>query len=142
MTAKEYLSKIYKYRRTLQKIEEKLEALYAEASGVKAITYDKDAVQVSPENHLEAMMIQVSEEADHWVSMKAVYERELRARIRMIDGLDRADYSEILQLRYLSNEDGVMRLEEIALKMNLSYERVRHLHGEALEAFRKKYLLQ
>ena len=34
-----------------------------------------------------------------------------------------------------------MMLEEIAVRMHLSYHRVKHLHGEALQAFAKKYKL-
>lgn len=139
MTAKEYLSKIYTYRRSLQRIEEHIEELYNEAAGLKAITYDKDKVQVSLDNRMETIIVRIDEQAKEWRDLKLRYEQELRARVAMIDGLDRADYSEILRLRYVEGER-MMRLEEIAVRMSLSYERVRHLHGEALEAFRKKYL--
>ena len=142
MTAKEYLSKIQTYRQMVQTYAERIEELYHEATGVKAIVYDKDRVQVSPENRFEEMMVRIDAEAEKWAKARMRYERETQKRIEQIAGLERNDYVEILRLRYVElDKDGrPMTLEEIACKMHLSFWRTAHLHGEALEAFRRKYL--
>lgn len=46
MTAKEYLSEIQKYKRIAGSMEMRMEELRTQAEGVKAITYDKDRIQV------------------------------------------------------------------------------------------------
>ena len=142
MTAKEYLQKIAIYRRALDSAAYNIEALYAEAAGVKAIVYDKDRVQTSPENRFEKMMVRIDAEAEKWARMRARYEREVRKRIDQISRLSNPDHAEILRLRYIDlKKDGRQRtLEEIAVQMVKSYPRIKHLHGEALEAFRRKYM--
>lgn len=142
MTAKEYLSKIQTYRHIMQTHADRIEELYHDASGLKAIVYDKDRVQTSPENTMEKLFERIDTEAEKYVKARLRYEREVQKRIDQIAGMDRADYSEILRLRYIEvDKDGrQLSLEEISCRMHLSFYRVAHLHGEALEAFRKKYL--
>lgn len=141
MTAKEYLMKIQIHKRSIESIQQKIEMLYNEAAGIKAIVYDKDHVQTSPENRFEEMMIRIDAECSKWVRMRIRYEREVRKRVNQINKLGNPDYSELLMLRYVDLEDGRQRsLEEIAYRMHKSYPRIKHMHGEALEAFRRKYL--
>ena len=141
MTAKDYLMKIQIHKRTIESVQQKIETLYNEAAGIKAIVYDKDHVQTSPENRMEEIMIRIDAESQKWVRMRIRYEREVRKRVDQISKLGNADYSELLMLRYVDLDDGRQRsLEEIAYRMHKSYQRVRHMHGEALEAFRRKYL--
>lgn len=141
MTAKEYLMKIQIHKRSIESIQQKIEMLYNEAAGIKAIVYDKDHVQTSPENRFEEMMIRIDAECGKWVRMRIRYEREVRKRVNQINKLGNPDYSELLMLRYVDLEDGRQRsLEEIAYRMHKSYPRIKHMHGEALEAFRRKYL--
>ena len=140
MTAKEYLNKIATYRRALDDLAWKIEALYQEAGGLKAIVYDKDRVQVSPENKFEQMMMKVEAEAQKWARMKVRYEKEVRKRIDQIDRLSNPDHAEILRLRYVDlKQDGRQRtLEEISVKIGLSFYRTAHLHGEALAEFSRR----
>ena len=142
MTAKEYLSKIQTYRQMMEAYSLRIEELYHEATGIKAIVYDKDRVQVSPENRFEQVMVKIDAEVEKWAKARLRYEDEVRKRTEQIAGMERPDYSEILRLRYVElDKDGrPMTLEEISCRMHLSFHRVAHLHGEALEAFRRKYL--
>lgn len=142
MTAKEYLSKIQTYRQAMQSYAYRIEELYHDAAGIKAIVYDKDRVQVSPENRFEQIMAKIDAEARKWAAARLKYEKEVQKRIDQIAGMERAEYAEILRLRYIElDADGrMMSLEEISCRMHLSFYRVAHLHGEALEAFRRKYL--
>lgn len=142
MTAKEYLSKIQTYRRIMNSYADRIEELYHEASGLKAIVYDKDRVQTSPENKLEKIFQAIDKEAQKYAKARSKYEMEVRKRTKQIAGMERPDYSEILRLRYVDLDlDGQPHtLEEISCLMHLSFWRTAHLHGEALEAFRRKYL--
>ena len=141
MTAKEYLSKIQTYRQTMQMYADRIEELYHEAAGIKAIVYDKDRVQVSPENRFEQIMAKIDAEARKWARARLRYEKEVRKRMEQVAGLERADYAEILRLRYvdISKDGRPLTLEQIACTMHLSFYRVAHLHGEALQAFDRKY---
>ena len=47
-----------------------------------------------------------------------------------IDAVEDARYRELLELRYIVG----MRWERIAVEMNYNYDRIRHMHGEALRA--------
>ena len=142
MTAKEYLSKIQTYRRTVQTYADRIEELYHDASGLRAIVYDKERVQVSPENKLEKIFEKIDREAEKYAKARVRYEVEVQKRVDQISGMDRPEYCEILRLRYVElEEDGNMKtLEQIACMMHLSFWRTAHLHGEALEAFRRRYL--
>ena len=135
MTAKEYLSKIQGYKQTLQKYVDRIEELYADASGLKAIVYDKDRAQVSPEDRMEKIFIKIEAEAEKYARARIRYERELHKRIDMIGALDNAQYIQILTLRYIDGK----RWEEIACLMNYSFRHVTRLHGQALAAFTARY---
>lgn len=135
MTAKEYLARIQIYRSQLDTITLRMEELYTEAEGVKAIVYDKDKVQVSPENRFEAAMIRLEAEAEKWARARKRYEEEARKRIGMIERLDNNAHVRVLTLRYIEGK----RWEEIAEELHYSFRHVTRLHGEALTAFSRKY---
>ena len=106
MTAKEYLMKIQIHRRSIESVQQKIEMLYNEAAGIKAIVYDKDHVQTSPANRFEEMMIRIDAECSKWARMRIRYEREVRKRVDQISKLGNPDYSELLMLRYVDLDDG------------------------------------
>ena len=142
MKAKEYLTKINLYRYQLERIRENLERLHHEATGVKAIVYDKDHVQTSPENRLETMMIRIEVEGEKWAKKQAQYERELRKRIDQISKLTNPDHAQLLTLRYIDTDARGNQLtwDVIANKMGWSYSKVTHMHGEALQEFTRRFL--
>lgn len=142
MTAKEYLQKIQKYRQIMEAYSDRIEELYNEAAGLKAIVYDKDRVQVSVTNQMEEIFAQIDAEVQKYIKARMRYEREVRKRIDQIAGLSKPEYVEILTLRYIETDENgrPLALERIACIMHMSFYRVAHLHGEALEAFRRKYL--
>lgn len=143
MTAKEYLSKIQIYRRAIMSTQLRIEELEHQASGIRAITYDRDRVQVSLENRMEDIMVRIATQAEKMGKQIIRYQREVAKREKQIAGMDNPDYAEILRLRYIELDEGgrPMSLEEIACEMHLSFYRVAHLHGEALETFKRKYLM-
>lgn len=140
--AKDYLSQIRTMKDAIDRCYDHIEELYHEASGVKAIVYDKDRVQVSPSNKLEELMARIDEEAEKWARMRVRYDRKLRKVTEQIRRMPNPTHAEILRLRYLdSDKDGrMLTFEAISCRMGYSYGRIKHLHGEALEAFRRRYL--
>ena len=135
MTAKEYLSKIQKHRYMMEKYSQRIEELYHMASGLKAIVFDKDRVQTSPDNQMENIFVMIDAEARKYARARARYEKEARKRAEQIAKLDNVLHIKILTMRYI---DG-MRWEEIACEIGYSFRHVTRLHGEALAAFTAMY---
>lgn len=142
MTAKEYLRKVHDMRRRQDRLLERLIELKEQAQGIKAITYDKDRVQTSPVNRFEELMVRLADLETRYAFAIARYNTEIQQIEAQIESLDNADYEEVLRLRYLVKTPNYkpMRLEEIALRMHKSYPRIRHMHGEALEEFRRRFM--
>lgn len=134
MTAKEYLSKIQTYRQMLAALELRIEELYSKADGLKAITYDKDRVQITVENQFEELVVKLIAEADKWVTLRVKCEREMRKRVERIHKLDNPTYIRLLTLRYIEEK----RWEEIACIMNYTFRHVIRLHGAALADFARR----
>lgn len=142
MTAKEYLTKIQTYRRIMQAYADRIEELSHDASGLKAIVYDKDRVQTSPQDHMEAVFVKIDREAEKYAKARARYEREVRKRMAQIEQMDKPEHAELLRWRYVEvkRNGEPYNLFEVAKKMHMSFDWVRHLHGKALEEFKKKFL--
>lgn len=135
MTAKEYLSEIQKMRRLLHSLELRAEELRTQAEGVKAIRYDGDKVQVSPTNMMEKLVPLLVEIEEEYGRQVLKYHEAVLTRIRQIEALS-AQSAELLTLRYI---DG-LSLWKVSKRMHKEYDWTRHLHGMALEEFRKKWL--
>ena len=144
MTTKEYLLQANRARQELRNYEDRLEELRASAGGLKAITYDKDKVQVSPSDVLMESVVKL-------ISMEEEYAEQLvrchRTILRITDQINKLpnpDHSEILRLRYLTPDKygRLPTMKRIARMTNRSFDRTIHLHGEALRAFWQKYLQQ
>ena len=143
MTAKEYLQSVQKKRRQMLSLMYRVEELHEQAEGVRAIVYDKDRIQTSPENKMEKLLAEILPELeDKYAKAIERYHVAFQKAEAQIAGMEKPDHAEILRLRYLEvNEDGRQySLEEVAVMMHKSYYRTKHLHGEALESFRRKYM--
>lgn len=142
MTAKEYLQTIRKYRRVAQSLAGDIEVIRNEIGGLKAVTYDKDRVQVSPSNRTEELIPKLIKTEEMYVAALIKYRTECAKRIQQIAELDNPDHVEILRLRYIeSDKDGhPLSWQTIADTMHWSYSKVTHMHGYALQAFARKYL--
>lgn len=136
MTAKEYLSQ---YRAAQAKIEHRQKQLadFKARIGLSGINLS-EKVQTSPRDSL-------SEDVARAVDIEA----EIRAEIADCEALKHRIISEIHQIpdavyikilfkRYIENKD----LWEISREKDTkySYDRIRHLHGYALQAFYNQFL--
>lgn len=135
MTAKEYLQQLDTLRDEIESTNLALEKIFTEAQGIKAIVYDKDKVQVSPDNHSENFMIKLAELGEDYARMQMRYKLERDKRIAMINSLANPIHVRILRKRYIDGKT----FEEIAVALHYTYRHVTRLHGSALQEFTIKY---
>lgn len=137
MNAKEYLRQIgdckYQIECDMQRLDELRE--FATATGSKELK--ADIVQTSIKNAgLEEIVGKI---VDCEVAIRDEIGAYLKLQefiISQIRGLEADNqYIELLLRRYVHGE----RFEVIAVGMGYSYERIRHMHGEALEVFGNQY---
>ena len=141
MTAKEYLLDIRKKKHAMQSLMYRCAELRDQAAGIGAITYDRDRVQTSPEDRMGKVMAELVDLQDRYGNAIALYHEAVIKRTEQIERLANPDQVEILRLRDIEEDahGNQMSLEEIAYKMHRSFFRIAHLHGEALQAFDRKY---
>ena len=135
MTAKEYLQQLDTLRDEIESTNLALEKIFTEAQGIKAIVYDKDKVQVSPDNHSENFMIKLAELGEDYARMQMRFKLECDKRIAMINSLANPVHVRILRKRYIDGKT----FEEIAVALHYTYRHVTRLHGSALQEFSAKY---
>ena len=134
-TPKEYLRQLRTAEIKIEQKEEELERLKSSLESISAGT-DSERVQTTPRDRL-------SEEVTHIVDLEEEINEDLGAMLMLrnkiineIQSMDNPVYINILYKRYVQYKS----LEEIAVEMNYSYTRLRHLHGRALQGFKKKYI--
>ena len=140
MKAKEYLSQIRKAEIMIRIRMKELQRLKEDTVYISAVRYDKVTVQAASEDATP-----FGRAVEESVSLQLEIEKRIRnltqkrhTIINEIEGLNNANYIELLKLRYIDNE----RFEAIACTMGYSYDRIIHMHGEALAEFGRLYLGQ
>lgn len=133
---KKYLMQIKLLDVKIKQKREEYESLKELTQSVGGLDYSKERVQIgfTSSDSLSNSVIRYIELEDEIKSdiCKLV---ELRHNaIDMIHELTNEQYIEILYKRYIEYKS----LELIAVEMNLSYDYVRHLHGQALNDLRQK----
>lgn len=135
MTPKEYLSKIILLDQRIETNLESIERLKARAASVTSrISDDKGQGTNTPHDFTDTIAKvlvleeKVNQEIDQLVDLKSKITKE-------INGLDNKVYAVLLLKRYVLGRP----LLEIAKDMSYSYAWIRHMHGEALEDFKKTY---
>lgn len=139
MTAKEYLSQIRKAEIMIRIRAQELQKLKEDTAYISAIRYDKARVQTSPDG--SGFSKAVEESVSLQLEIEKRIQRLTKKRhdiITQIEGLKNTNHIELLKLRYIDGE----RFEAIACSMGYSFDRIRHMHGEALQAFGRQYLNQ
>ena len=134
-TPKENLRQLRTAEIKIEQKEEELERLKSSLESISTGT-DSERVQTTPRD-------KVSEDVPQMVDLKREIESDIKALlilknkiINEIQSMDNPVYINILYKRYVQYKS----LEEIAVEMSYSYTRLRHLHGRALQGFKKKYI--
>lgn len=144
VTAKEYLSEILKNRICIKQTEDKIMELRARAFSLNSMDYSTEPVQVSksPGAAFEKQIDAVLKLSTELESYKTVLLEEEIKKIIEIQSLQNIKHIELLYKRYVENKS----LERIAAEMQTldempySYDRIRHMHMEALNAFQDEIL--
>ncbi len=133
MTAKKYLGELKRMSMRIEQKEAEKQALYS--AGLSGAAPDRERVTGSTEDRMPDLVYRIAEigaEIDRQISE---YLHRKHAIIDQIQGLNNENYIAVLYKRYVEFK----RLEEIAREMSYSYDRVRHLHGRALQGFERTY---
>ena len=141
MTAKQYLSEVIKLKKKAQSLSRKEKELRTKAEGLRAITYDKDRVQVSTGDQMPdivALMIEVQK--DYATTVAECY-RQIKEREDRIGALKSVRQIDVLRWRYLEDKDGRQyTFEEIAEIMVIQDKSsVINLHKRAIKAFANRW---
>lgn len=137
VTAKDYLGKIRRLDFQIQQKEKQISDARMLQGSVKAFDYTGVKVQTSP--HGDATINKAIDlmELEQELSESLKNLQVVRAKIiDEIATLPNEIHVELLTLRYCNLE----RFEQIAVDMCLSFDRIRHLHGEALRSFQTEVL--
>lgn len=99
----------------------------------KAIVYDKDKVQVSPEDRFSEICSRISDmQEELGESIAALKTKQIKAE-QMIRTLDDPDEREVMRWYYLSVKGNrLYTWREVAIQMNYYCRHVLRLHGNAL----------
>ena len=141
MTAKQYLGEVIKLKKKAKSLSQKEEDLRTKAEGLRAITYDKDRVQVSTGDRMpDVIALMVEVQADYGETIAECY-RLIKEREEKIGALKSIRQIEVLRWRYLEDKDGRQYyFSEIAEKMHVAdTSAVIKLHKRAIKSFANKW---
>lgn len=104
----------------------------------KAVTYDKDRVQITPEDILAksaAQVVQMQEELGLSIAKLKIKKAKAETLIRKLDS---SDEREVMRYYYLDfTRQGLLKWEDVAQKMHLDKRQVFRIHGNALSNLSK-----
>lgn len=136
MNAKEYLEQIQLLDVKIQQDLERLEEMKHSASGMRAIRYDTDKVQVSPSDKLCADTARIID-FDEYINREIDRFADQKERvIQQIQGMSNANHMKLLFKVYVQYKT----VKQAAAEMNISYSYSVELHKKALQTFETIYL--
>ena len=100
----------------------------------KTIVYDKDKVQVSPDDKFSEVCAKISDmQEELGMSIMRLKEKQIRAEL-MIRNLEDPDEREVLRWYYLTlYENRPLTWQQVAIRMNYYRRHVIRIHGNALQ---------
>ena len=136
MDPKEYLKQIRYLDECIRQKEIQLELMISRRTFLQGIDYSKERVQTSIDGGgFTEMSDKIADLYSEIEKEKDNYYKQRNEIINQIQKLENADHCEILHMRYAEFKS----FEEIACLKYLSYDRIIHVHGEALKKFKEKY---
>ena len=136
MTAKQYLRQLTKLELNIMVLTEELEERRTRLTSTAAPQLG-EKVQSSPKGDVFAsMMAALADKELQRAELIYAYERQRDIIVEQILGMENATQSTVLYMRYVKHNS----LGDIAKALIYSYDRICHIHGEALMAFSKQYL--
>lgn len=136
MTAKEYLRQIQCIKYKIELIESEIQELRENLTAIGGAP-DGERVQTSSNGDtLPNRIGRILEKEEKRKRLLYAYTEKREIIIDQILALQDKRYVEILYKRYIEGK----RLEQIACECNYSYDHIRRIHGQALQAFTKIFL--
>lgn len=135
MNAKDYLEQLQLLDTKINQNLERLEEIKHSASGVRAIRYDIDKVQVSPSDHMcdtVTRYLDLDEHINREIDRFADAKEKV---IKQIQGLKTAKHMMMLFKVYVQYKT----VKEASVEMKISYSYAIEVHKKALEAFENQY---
>lgn len=131
MEVKKFLNNLIKIDQEIKFLSERIEE--ARTSAESCTVALSERVQSSSSTDMSSIIVQINKLED---KLSELMSQKLKMQIKVIDAISQMSnqtYAEIINRRYLKNEN----LVSIAYHMNYSYSHIKHLHGKALLEFRK-----
>ena len=137
MSVKEYLMQIQNKNGEIKNQEEYIQRL-KDSLDIAGVSYDRERVQTSPDfDKFGKIYGQIDEEERKLEEMR---NRLVETRVKIISQIHEIEndkFQRILNYVYVD----AMTLNRTAIEMSFSYDYIKELHGQALQVFRDKFLL-
>lgn len=140
MTAKEYLSKLRIYEQSANNKQKQYELIRKGIRYLENIRHDEEELGTTPQGTLSDSIAKLKDSEKEVVAETERYINLYNDGVEKINSLSRPEYVEILTRRYLENDHIKRKLEWIAVDLQFSYDRIRHMHTEALQEFSRRFL--
>ena len=137
MTAKEYLRQIYRINNEIKRMQRQKDFIQQQLYSLSSPAGQRDVrVQTSTSGDSMLNLIAKADEIKHDLDDRMARLLELHDQICIqISGMEDERYKTLLSDRYTY----MMTWEEIAVDMHMAVRHIYRLHGDALQAFAKKY---
>ena len=136
MDARTYLEEIRRLGDSIAEYEREIERLRTELESISGVSYDSISVMASVSGDTLTNKVARIMELEDQVSDAMIERAERRAQIiAQINKLPNRVQMTLLIKRYVDS----LKFEQIALDMNYSYDRIIHIHKEALRSFEEMY---
>ena len=135
LTTKEYLQSINDMKHKIVDQVEYIQRL-RDSLGIAGISYDKDRVQTSHDgDKFSEIFARIDEEEKVLEEMQELLVNKRVRILNEIHELDDDKHKRLLNIIYVDCKN----LKKCANIMNFSYDYIKELHGEALQAFSEKF---
>lgn len=136
MTAKQYLQQLRRIAGHIAVLQEEIIRCRSRLESTTLnITGDRVQTSIGGDRFAD-QVASLADKEQVYVDMLEEYETLRQRIVAKILGMDNPVYSRLLYARYVQGRT----LASIADENAYSYDRMRHIHGEALQAFAEKYL--
>ena len=129
---KEFFRQIRKEQSEITHLSEMIERERASLLP-QAIQYDKEHIQVSPENLFENSMVKLTDmDTRLRESIKALKYRKAQAE-EMLFLLDNSDEREVMRWYYMDTKEGkLLKWDDVAKEMSYDTRHILRIHGSAI----------
>lgn len=139
MRGKEYFESIRLKKNSIAYLERRMEELREMSTSLGKFGYDEPQVQTSHDkNHYEKMIVELVDLAKQYEELRQECAKEMAiADIRLMQ-MSKHEYAEVIRKRFMDNRRHSWGW--IAEEMGFSEDRVKHICGEALTEFERRWL--